>query len=163
MRSAAGRRRCRAARSSPIKKPRRAPAKRLALGENLQLGLHFHLARTPEQAVREIKPIYEEHVKMFAPLGFVPGLNPAQVEAVARRGGWDAAGVPPVEHFMKLGSWFAGTPQQLVELLKGFEEKYPGMQHISLSSPIGTPRATMLEQLQWVAEEVMPAFQAKRG
>jgi alkanesulfonate monooxygenase SsuD/methylene tetrahydromethanopterin reductase-like flavin-dependent oxidoreductase (luciferase family) len=132
--------------------------KHLALGENLQLGLHFHLARTPEQAVREIKPIYEEHVKMFAPLGFVPGLTPAQVEAVGRRGGWDAAGVPTVEHFMKLGSWFAGTPQQLVELLKGFEERYPGMEHISLSSPLGTPQATMLEQFQWVAEEIMPAF-----
>ena len=43
-------------------------------------------------------------------------------------------------------------------MLKGFEERYPGMEHISLSSPIGTPKATMLEQFQWVAEEVMPAF-----
>ena len=77
-----------------------------------------------------------------------------------RRGGWDAAGVPSVEHFVKLGSWFAGTPQQLVELLKDFEQRYPGMEHISLSSPIGTPRATMIEQFQWVAEEVMPAFRA---
>src|SRR5439155_21014477 len=47
--------------------------KHLELGENLQLGLHFHLAKTREQAIREITPIYEEHVKMFAPLGFVPG------------------------------------------------------------------------------------------
>ena len=31
---------------------------------------------------------------MFAPLGFVPGLTPEQVAAVARRGGWDEAGVP---------------------------------------------------------------------
>jgi alkanesulfonate monooxygenase SsuD/methylene tetrahydromethanopterin reductase-like flavin-dependent oxidoreductase (luciferase family) len=137
--------------------------KQLKLGEDLQIGLHFHLARTREQAIREIKPIYEEHVKMFAPLGFVPGLTPAQVDAVARRGGWDAAGVPNVEHYMKLGSWFAGTPAELIELLKGFEEKYPGMQHISLSSPIGTPRATMLEQFQWVAEEVMPSFGVTRS
>jgi alkanesulfonate monooxygenase SsuD/methylene tetrahydromethanopterin reductase-like flavin-dependent oxidoreductase (luciferase family) len=137
--------------------------KQLALGEDLQLGLHFHLARSREQAIREIKPIYEEHVKMFAPLGFVPGLTPAQVEAVAQRGGWDAAGVPTVEHYMKLGSWFAGTPSELVALLKGFEERYPGMQHISLSSPIGTPQAVMLEQFQWVAEEVMPSFRPGRG
>ena len=100
---------------------------------------------------------------MFAPLGFVPGLTPAQIAAVARRGGWDATDVPRVEHFMKLGSWFAGTPQQLVELVKGFEEKYPGMEHISLSSPIGTPQVTMLEQFQWVAEEVMPAFLPTRA
>ena len=73
--------------------------KHLKLGENLQLGLHFYLAKTREQAVREITPIYEEHVKMFAPLGFVPGLTPEQVAAVARRGGWDAAGVPTVEHY----------------------------------------------------------------
>jgi alkanesulfonate monooxygenase SsuD/methylene tetrahydromethanopterin reductase-like flavin-dependent oxidoreductase (luciferase family) len=136
--------------------------KNLAPGENLQIGVAFYLARSREQAIREIKPIYEEHVKMFAPLGFVPGLTPAQVEAVARRGGWDAAGVPTVEHYMKLGSWFAGTPAELVELLKGFEERYPGMQHIGLSSPIGTPKAVMLEQFQWVAEEVMPHFRTSR-
>ena len=136
--------------------------KDLKLGENLQLGLHFHLAKTREQAIREITPIYEEHVKMFAPLGFVPGLTQEQVSAVARRGGWAAAGVPTVEHYMGLGAWFAGTSGQLVDLLKGFEERYPGMEHISLSNPIGTPRATMLEQIQWVAEEVMPAFKPAR-
>jgi hypothetical protein len=42
--------------------------------------------------------------------------------------------------------------------LKAFEERYPGMQHISLSNPIGTPEAIMLEQFQWLSEEVMPAF-----
>jgi hypothetical protein len=136
--------------------------KDLALGENLQLGLHFHVARSREQAIREIKPIYEEHVKMFAPLGFVPCLTSAQADAVARRGGWEMAGVPTVEHFMKLGSWFAGTSAELVELLKGFEERYPGMQHISLSSPIGTPKVLMLKQFQWVAEEVMPEFKSGR-
>src|SRR5438067_12751613 len=39
--------------------------------------------------IREMLPYYEEHVKMFAPLGFVPGITPAQVEAAARPGGWD--------------------------------------------------------------------------
>ena len=72
----------------------------------------------------------------------------------------DRLGVPTVD--MDLGSWFAGTPGQLVDRLKGFEERYPGMQHISLSNPIGTPEAVMLEQFQWLAEEVMPAFKAPR-
>jgi hypothetical protein len=36
------------------------------------------------------------------------------------------------------------------------------MQHVSLSSPIGTPEAVMLKQFQWVAEEVMPAFKPGR-
>ena len=52
----------------------------------------FHRRQDPRGGAAQITPIYEEHVKMFAPLGFVPGLTPEQVEAVARRGGWDAAG-----------------------------------------------------------------------
>jgi hypothetical protein len=71
--------------------------------------------------------------------------------------------VPGIEHYTQLGAWFAGTPGQLVDLLKGFEQRYPGMQHISLSNPIGTPEAMMLEQIQWVAEEVMPEFKPKRA
>ncbi len=58
------------------------------------LGYFFHLAETREKAIREITPFYEEHVKMFAPLGFVPGLTPDQVRATAKRGGWAAAGTP---------------------------------------------------------------------
>src|SRR5690242_10042840 len=130
----------------------------LKLGENLMLGLHGLIAPTREEALRRLTPIYEEHVKMFAPLGFVPGLTPDQVGAVARRGGWDAAGVPKVEHFMKLGSWFAGTPDDLVAHLKGIEERYPGMEHINFASPLTTPKDLMLEQFQIVAEEVMPHF-----
>ena len=132
--------------------------KDLKLGENLGIGIFFHLANTREQAIRELTPFYEEHVKMFAPLGFVPGLSPAQVAAVAGRGGWDAAGVPTLEHFMRLGSWFAGTPQQLVEHLQAMEARFPGLEYINLSTSMGTPQAVMLEQFQWVAESVMPAF-----
>jgi alkanesulfonate monooxygenase SsuD/methylene tetrahydromethanopterin reductase-like flavin-dependent oxidoreductase (luciferase family) len=152
--------------TGPIQAYRDAAARagqNLKLGENLTLGIHYLVARTREEAVRRITPLYEEHVKMFAPLGFVPGLTPDQVAAVARRGGWSAAGVPPVEHFMKLGSWFAGTPDELVAFLKGVEEKYPGMEHINMSSPLTTPKELMLEQFHMVAEEVMPHFGAGRA
>jgi alkanesulfonate monooxygenase SsuD/methylene tetrahydromethanopterin reductase-like flavin-dependent oxidoreductase (luciferase family) len=145
----------------PIQAYRDAAARagqQLKLGENLTIGIFFHLAKTQEQAVREITPWYEEYVKMFAPLGFVPGLTPVQVEAVARRGGWATADVPTVEHFMKLGSWYAGTPDGLIEHLKKIEARFPGMQHINLSTSLCTPKSVMLEQFQWVAEEVMPAF-----
>ena len=137
--------------------------KDLALGENLTIGIFFHLARSREQAVSEMRPWFEEHVKMFAPLGFVPGITPAQVGATKRRGGWAEAGVPGLEHYMKLGSWFAGTPEQLVEHLKGIERRFPGMEYINLSTSLCTPKAVMLEQFQWVAEEVMPAFRAPRA
>jgi alkanesulfonate monooxygenase SsuD/methylene tetrahydromethanopterin reductase-like flavin-dependent oxidoreductase (luciferase family) len=145
----------------PIQAYRDAAAragKDLKLGENLTVGIFFYLADSREKAVREMTPYFEEHVKMFAPLGFVPGITPAQVEAAARRGGWKEAGVPSLDHYMKLGSWFAGSPQQLIEHLKKLEERYPGMEHINLSTSLCTPKAVMLEQFQRVAEEVMPAF-----
>ena len=128
------------------------------LGENLAIGIFFHLADSREQAIKEMTPFFEEHVKMFAPLGFVPGITPAQIEAVAQRGNWAKAGVPTLEHFMKLGSWFAGTPQQLIEHLKTFESRYPGMETINLSTSLCTPQAVMLEQFQRVKEDIMPAF-----
>ena len=130
----------------------------LQLGENLMIGIFFHLADSPAAALREITPLYEEHAKMFAPLGFLPGVTPAQIAAIGRRGGWAEAGVPTVEHYMKMGAWFAGTPEQLVAYLKELEARYPGMEHINLSTPIATPQAMMLDQFQWVSEAVMPHF-----
>ena len=130
----------------------------LKLGQNLMLGFFFHLADTKEKAIRELRPLYEEHIKMFAPLGFVPGATQAHVEAIGRRGGWDEAGVPTLEHFMKLGSWFAGTPEELVAYMKDLEARYPGMEHINLSTPMSAPESVMLEQLGWAAEAVMPKF-----
>lgn len=132
--------------------------KSLALGEGLCIGIFFHLADSRERAVRELTPFYEEHVKMFAPLGFVPGITPAQVEAAARRGGWDAAGVPTVEHYMKTGAWFAGPPEELVAYLKDLESRFPGLAYVNVGSSMGTPQAVMLEQLRWFAKEVMPKF-----
>jgi alkanesulfonate monooxygenase SsuD/methylene tetrahydromethanopterin reductase-like flavin-dependent oxidoreductase (luciferase family) len=132
--------------------------KELKLGENLTVGIFFYVADTREKAIRELTPYYEEHVKMFAPLGFVPGITGPQVAATARRGGWGEAGVPTLDHYMKLGSWFAGTPQQLIEHLKNLEARFPGMEHINLSTSLCTPKVVMIEQFQRVAEEVMPAF-----
>ncbi|MGD9884321.1 MAG: hypothetical protein AB7U95_29875, partial [Reyranella sp.] len=113
--------------------------------------------------IREMTLFYEEHVKMFAPLGFVPGITPEQVKATQSRGGWASAGVPTLEHFMKIGAWFAGTPADLIERLKQLESRFPGMEHINLSTSICTPKAVMLEQFQWVAEEIMPSFRPERS
>jgi alkanesulfonate monooxygenase SsuD/methylene tetrahydromethanopterin reductase-like flavin-dependent oxidoreductase (luciferase family) len=145
----------------PIHDYREAAARagrQLALGEDLCLGIFFHIAETREKAIREITPFYEEHVKMFAPLGFVPGITPGQIAASARRGGWGAAGVPTVEHYMKTGAWFAGPPEELVAYLKDLESRFPGLEHVNMSLSMGTPRPVMLEQLAWFAREVMPSF-----
>jgi len=128
------------------------------LGENLMIGIVIHLADSKQQALKEIVPLYEEHAKMFAPLNFMPGMTKEQVAAVARRGGWYESGVPRVEHYIDLGGWFAGTSEGLVAFLKNLESRYPGLEHISLSTPMGTPQAIMLDQYRRVTAEVMPHF-----
>jgi len=64
-----------------------------------------------------------------------------------------------------------GRPDGLLRLMYGFLVRrhrtagdrsrlrgaLPGIAHQS-QQPIGTPEAVMLEQFQWLAEEVMPAF-----
>src|SRR5262249_8715909 len=119
----------------------------MKLGENLCLGIFFHLADSRERAIRAFTPLYEEHAEMCAPLGFVPGIKPHQIEAAARRGGWAAAGVPSLEHFMKTGAWFAGTPEELTAYLQDLQSRFPGLQYVKVSTSMGTPQAVMIEQL----------------
>jgi alkanesulfonate monooxygenase SsuD/methylene tetrahydromethanopterin reductase-like flavin-dependent oxidoreductase (luciferase family) len=128
------------------------------LGENLIIGVSFHLAETREQAIREATPFYEEHVKMFAPLGFVRGLNAEQLEALGRRGGWAEARIPTLEDAIKAGAWYCGPPEGCVAYLQELQDKYPGLEHVNVNSAIGTPQSVMLEQLDWFARDVMPAF-----
>lgn len=132
--------------------------KDLKLGEGLNIGLHMYLGETREQAIKEITPIFEEHAKMFGPLGFLPGVTAEQLDIIAQRGDWYAQGVPNVEDYMDMGAWFAGTSEDLIELIKGFEEQFPGLEYINLSMPMCTPESAMLEQYNKIAEEVMPHF-----
>jgi alkanesulfonate monooxygenase SsuD/methylene tetrahydromethanopterin reductase-like flavin-dependent oxidoreductase (luciferase family) len=132
------------------------------LGENLAIGVSFHLAETREQAIREATPWYEEYVKMFAPLGFVRGLNAEQFRAIDRRGGWAAAGVPTLADAVQAGTWYCGPPEGCIEYLQTLQEKYPGLEVVNASSGMGTPKKIMVEQLEWFGKEVMPAFQPQK-
>jgi alkanesulfonate monooxygenase SsuD/methylene tetrahydromethanopterin reductase-like flavin-dependent oxidoreductase (luciferase family) len=132
------------------------------LGENLAIGVSFHLAETREKAMREATPWYEEYVKMFAPLGFVRGLNAEQFRAIDRRGGWAAARVPTLEDAVKAGSWYCGPPEGCIEYLLTLQAKYPGLEVVNASSAMGTPKKVMVEQLEWFGKEVMPAFRTQK-
>ena len=66
--------------------------------------------------------------------------------------------MPTVQHYLDLGSWFAGTSDDLIAYLKGLEDKFPGLEYINLSMPMCTPQNMMIEQFIKVAEEVMPHF-----
>ena len=133
----------------------------LALGEDLCLGIFFHLAETREKAIREITPYYEEHVKMFAPLGFVPGLTPEQIEAVADPKRWRRANLPTLRHAIKAGTWLIGPPEEITERLMELQHKYPGLEVVNVGQPVGTPQAVILEQLERFALQVMPAFKRR--
>ena len=128
------------------------------LGEGLCIGIHLYLADTQEQAVREITPIFEEHAKMFGALNFLP-LSDEQKAAVAKRGDWAAADVPSVQQFIDAGSWFAGTAEQLTEYLKDLETRFPGLEYVSLNTPICTPQSKMVELYEEISANVIPHFQ----
>ena len=129
-----------------------------ALGEDLVVGLSFHMAKTREQAVQEAKKPFEEHMKMFGPLGFVRGLTDEQIDALGDPGRARSAGLPTLEEAVEDGSWLCGPPEVIVEGLADLQERYPGLEHVNMGLPIGTSEGSMLEQLEWFARDVMPAF-----
>ena len=116
------------------------------------------LGKTKEEAIEKITPLFEEHAKMFGPLGFLPGLSEDQLSVIAQRGDWYSKGVPTIENYLKTGAWFAGTSDDLIELIGGFEEMFPGLEYINLSMPMCTPESMMIEQFTQISEEVMPHF-----
>ena len=132
----------------------------VTLGENLCIGLNFHIAETKEKAIKEATPYFEEHVKMFAPLGMIP-MKPAQLAALDKRGNWSAQNIPTLERAVDTGSWYCGPPEGFVDYLLTLQERYPGLEDINVQSSMGTPQTVMIEQLEAFAKEVMPTFQAR--
>ena len=129
------------------------------LGENLMIGIFIHLADSKaagaEGDCSALRRARQDVRAARLPAGHDQGADRGDRAArrlvrrrVCRR----------VEHYMKMGGWFAGTPEELVAYLKDLEARYPGLEHINLSTPIGTPQSIMLDQYQRVTAEVMPHF-----
>ena len=125
-------------------------------GTDLCLGITFHLADTKEQAIKEARPFYEEHAKMFGPLGFLGKLSPDQIEAIGRRGGIPDSGIPSLEDACENGAWYCGPSEGFVDFLHVLNERYPGLEDVNVQSAMGTPEKIMVEQLEWFGKEVMP-------
>jgi alkanesulfonate monooxygenase SsuD/methylene tetrahydromethanopterin reductase-like flavin-dependent oxidoreductase (luciferase family) len=132
------------------------------LGGDLCIGFSFHIADSVEQGIKEATPFFEENMKMFAPLGFVPGLRPEQIEALADPKSARASNPPTLRNAVKAGSWLIGPPELITEQLMEVQHKYPGLEVVNVGQVVGTPQAQILEQLERFSVEVMPAFK-KQG
>jgi alkanesulfonate monooxygenase SsuD/methylene tetrahydromethanopterin reductase-like flavin-dependent oxidoreductase (luciferase family) len=114
-----------------------------------------------EQGIVEATPFFEENIKMFAPLGFVPGLTPEQIEATGDRERARSANLPTLRHAIKAGTWLIGPPELIAEQLMEIEHRYPGLEVVNVGQPVGTPQAVILEQLERFSAQVMPAFKGR--
>jgi len=130
----------------------------LQLGENLSVGYHFYLADTQEQAIKEAAKYYEENLKMFGPLRLVRNLSDDQIEAMGDPKRAPTAGLPTIDRAVERGCFLCGPPELIIEQLKAVEAEYPGLNRVSVGQPAGAPQKVILEQLEWFAKEVMPAF-----
>jgi hypothetical protein len=57
-----------------------------------------------------------------------------------------------------VGGFLAGTPADIIEQLKAVENRYPGIDRVICATPLGTPLAVQLEDLDRFAKEIIPAF-----
>ena len=131
------------------------------MGEDLAIGFPCHLAPTREQGIKEAAKYFEENLKMFGPLRLTRGLSEEQIREISVRHRTPFPGLPTMEEAVESGAYLCGPPEQIIEQLKGVEERYPGLSQINVAQPVGTPQTVILEQLQWFAEEVMPAFKGR--
>jgi alkanesulfonate monooxygenase SsuD/methylene tetrahydromethanopterin reductase-like flavin-dependent oxidoreductase (luciferase family) len=133
----------------------------LELGERLCFGFHFFIAESREAGIREAGKYYEENMKMFGELRLVRALSDEQIEIMRDPKRAPYAKLPRIEDAINAGGVLCGTPEQIVEHLKGLEKRYRGLERVSVSLSVGVPKALCLEQLERFATEVMPAFQTK--
>ncbi len=129
--------------------------RQLELGEDLCWGVGLYLADSQEEAVRRVEPYHDERYKWFAPFGFV-----RYADADGRP--WGTPGAPARQPTIKDGveqrAWLCGPPSQVIEQLKEFEARYPGLDQVMIHWAEGMPPDEFREQLAWFASDVMPAF-----
>ncbi len=133
---------------------------KLALGEKLSLGYQFHIAESREAAMKAAATAYEENMKMFGELRLVRAITDQQIAAMRDPSLVPSTKLPRIEDAVKAGGFLAGTPADIIAELKAVEKRYPGLERVICTMPLGTPLAVTLEQIERFAKEVMPAFRA---
>ncbi len=136
---------------------------KLELGEKLALGFQFHIAKSREDGMREAAKHYEENMKMFGELRLVRALSDEQIAAMRDPKLAAMTKLPRIEDAVKAGGFLTGTPDDIVQQLKAVEKRYPGVDRVMCSTPLGTPLDIQLEDLDRFATEVMPAFRGVKS
>jgi hypothetical protein len=134
----------------------------LKLGERLAIGYHFMIAETREKAMQAIGKYYEENMKMFGELRLVKALTEEQIAAMRDPKLAKGVKLPGIEDAEASGGFLCGPADLIIEKLKAIEKKYPGLERVNMSMPVGVPLNMWLEQHERLAKEVMPAFNIKR-
>ena len=135
-----------------------AAGKQIELGERMALGFQFYLADSVEQGMKTAGKYYEENMKMFGELRLVKALTDEQIEIMRDPKRAPTAKLPRIEDAVKAGGFLTGKPADVIESLKKLEERYPGLDRVTVSLSVGVPLSEALEQLEWFARDVMPAF-----
>lgn len=130
----------------------------LELGERLAIGYHFMIAESKEKAMREAAKYYEENLKMFGELRLVRALSDEQIDAMRDPKRAPFANLPGIEGAVASGGFMCGPADLIIEQLKAVEKRYPGLERVNMSMPLGVPLNLWLEQHERFAKEVMPAF-----
>ena len=133
----------------------------LKLGERLAIGYHFMIAETREKAMEMVAKYYEENMKMFGELRLVKALTDAQIEAMRDPKKAKGVKLPSIADAEATGGFLCGPADLIIEKLKVIEKKYPGLERVNMSMPVGVPLNMWLDQHERFAKEVMPAFKGK--
>ncbi len=131
-----------------------AAGRQLELGENICWGVGVHLAETAEDAIRRLEPYHDERYKWFTPFGFVRLATSEQTES----GEAAPTSAPSLREGVAQQAWLCGRPSDVIEQIREFEQRYPGLDQMMIHLPEGMPRAMLTDQLRLFAEQVMPAF-----
>ncbi len=130
----------------------------LGRGEKLALGYQFYIAESREAAINAARQYYEENMKMFGELRLVRNLSEAQIQAMRSPALAGGIPLPSIEEAVNAGGFLAGTAADIIAALKAVERRYPGLDRVVCSQPLGTPLDVAMEQLNRLAKEVKPAF-----
>jgi alkanesulfonate monooxygenase SsuD/methylene tetrahydromethanopterin reductase-like flavin-dependent oxidoreductase (luciferase family) len=130
----------------------------IELGQRMALGFQFYLAKSREEGMRIAGKYYEENMKMFGELRLVRALSDEQIEIMRDPKRAPHAKLPRIEDAVKAGGFLTGTPADVIEQLKALEARYPGLDRVTCSLSVGVPLNETMEQLEWFAKDVMPAF-----